>query len=300
MHPMIYKGDWPVIGRIEFPSYMVMLIVGFALAIWLARREEDATGRNGDRVVDLGILMLVFGILGARILSVVADGYFKDFVHLCTDPTLVPARDLPAGVICQTNAQCGDFYLCNTATQTCHPPRDCLAWIKFWNGGMAYYGGFLAAVPVGLWYARRKQLGVWRIADLTSPFIALGLFFGRLGCFLNGCCFGAPTTLPWGVDFPHDRRDLLLHPTQLYESLGALAVFAALYFVIRPRKRFHGEVFAWLLVLYGALRFVLEFWRADDRGGFAGLSTSQWLGIPLVVWGVVLLVRRHAPRPAQV
>jgi phosphatidylglycerol:prolipoprotein diacylglycerol transferase len=288
VYPAFFKGSF-----FEAPSYMVLLIVGFALAIWLCRREEDASGRNGDRVVDLGIVMAVCGIVGARLLSVLADGYFMDFVHLCTDPTLVPARDLPVGTVCQSNAECGDFYLCNLATNTCYPPRDCLAWAKFWNGGLAYYGGFLLAVPVGLWMARRAKLGLWRIADLTAPFIAFGLFFGRIGCFLNGCCYGRPSTLPWAVDFPQIRGHGTVHPTQLYESLGALAVFALLYFGVRPRKRAHGQVFAWLLVLYGALRFGLEFFRDDDRGALFGLSTSQWIGIPLVAWGVHLALRRH-------
>jgi phosphatidylglycerol:prolipoprotein diacylglycerol transferase len=292
---MLYQTTLPLLGKVEFPSYMVLLILGFSLAVYLARREEDANGRDGQRIVDLGIVMLVCGILGARLLSVLADGYFMDFVHLCTDPTLVPARDAKV-TVCQTAQQCGFDYLCNQATHTCYPPKDCLAWLKFWQGGLAYYGGFLAAFPVGLWYAKKHQLGVWRIADLTSPFIALGLFFGRMGCFLNGCCYGAPTDLAWGVDFPTDHIKHKVHPTQLYEAIGALAVFGLLYFVVRPRKRRHGEVFAGLLVLYGLLRFALEFWRADDRGGFGGLSTSQWIGVPLVAWGLAALVswRRRA------
>lgn len=293
---MLWKFTLPVVGVVEFPSYMTMLMVGFTLAIWLARREEDGTGRNGDRVVDLGLLMLVFGVLGARLLSVLADGKLQDFVHLCTDPKLVPAPDRLVER-CTADAQCGYDYLCNLATNTCYPPRDCLAALKFWQGGLAYYGGFLLAAPVGLWYAKKKQLGVWRIADLTSPLIAFGLFFGRMGCFLNGCCFGQVTSLPWAVDFPQRATPRHVHPTQLYEALGALALYALLTFVVRPRKRRHGEVFAWLLVGYGILRFVLEFWRADERGALLGLSTSQWLGIPLVVAGVVLLRRKPDVAP---
>jgi phosphatidylglycerol---prolipoprotein diacylglyceryl transferase len=153
-------------------------------------------------------------------------------------------------------------------------------------------------VPAGFWYARKKQLGLWRVADLCSPVVAFGLFFGRIGCFLNGCCYGEPTTLPWAVHFPHVSGRV--HPTQLYEAIGALGIFALLTWVVRPRKQRHGDVFAWFLVLYGVLRFLLEFVRDDDRGGFAGLSTSQWIGIPLVAWGVYwLLIKRHdSSRPA--
>jgi phosphatidylglycerol:prolipoprotein diacylglycerol transferase len=280
-------------GRPELPAYMTLLIIGFALATWLARRDEDRAGKNGDRIVDLAILCAIAGVLGARLLSVLADGHFHDFVNLCVDPKLVPALDQKVAW-CEASAQCGYDYLCDTATHKCYPPRDCLAALKFWQGGLAYYGGFLFAVPVGLYYAKRKQLGILRIADVCSPVVAFGLFFGRLGCFLNGCCYGRPTDLPWGVDFPTVAGHVHVHPTQLYESIGCLALFALLLFVAKPMKRRHGDVFAWLLLGYGALRFLLEFLRDDERGALAGLSTSQWIGIPLIAWGVFwLFVRRH-------
>jgi phosphatidylglycerol:prolipoprotein diacylglycerol transferase len=236
--------------------------------------------------------------MGARFLSVLADGKFHDFVNLCTDPTLVPPADRWAqGVTqCTTDQSCNPgresiHYLCNTATGTCYPPRDCLAVFKFWHGGLAYYGGLILAIPVGLWYAKKKDLGALRIADLVSPFIALGLFFGRMGCFFNGCCYGEHSDLPWATHFP--GHAFARHPTQLYEAAGTLAICAFLYLWMRPRKRAHGEVFAGLLVLYGVLRFLLEFVRADERGGFGGLSTSQWLGIPLIAAGVWLFVARR-------
>jgi phosphatidylglycerol:prolipoprotein diacylglycerol transferase len=291
MNPMLWAPTLPLVGKVEFPAYMTLLIVGFAVAMWLGRREEDRRGGNGDRIVDLGLLMLVAGVLGARLMSVLFDGQLQNFVWLCTDPARVPALDALVAR-CTTDAQCGYDYWCNPANQTCAPPRDCLAALKFWQGGLAYYGGLLLAAPVGFWDARTKNLGVGRIADLTAPLIVLGLFFGRMGCFLNGCCYGAPTDLAWGVDFPQrDTPAGHLHPTQLYEALGSLGLYAFLAFVVRPRKRRHGEVFAWMLVSYGVLRFALEFFRADARGALGGLSTSQWISIPLVAVGVYLVVR---------
>src|SRR5262245_41777352 len=207
--------------------------------------------------------MVAFGIAGARILSVLADGHLQEFVNLCTDPEKVrPGAE-----------------------------RDCLEVFKFWHGGLAYYGGFLAAAPAGLWYAARKRLGVLRGADLTSPCIALGLFFGRIGCFLNGCCYGKECELPWAVKFPgHAGR---LHPTQLYEAAAALVISTVLYYVVRPRKRIDGQVFGAFLVLYGVARFLIELVRADDRGILLGLSTSQWISIPLVAAGAWLWTRRR-------
>jgi phosphatidylglycerol:prolipoprotein diacylglycerol transferase len=287
VHPTLFT--LPVLGPVE--AYSTLLIVGFTIAIWLARREEDRAGRNGDRVVDLGLLMLICGIAGARLLSVLADGHLEDFVNLCLDPTKVEPHDAWAkGVVCGSDADCQPHYLCDEARSACHPPKDCLEVLKFWHGGLAFYGGFLLAVPVGLWYARRKGLGVWRIADLVSPFIALGLFFGRMGCFLNGCCYGAECDLPWAVRFPGHAA--ATHPTQLYEAGAALAIAAALYLGVRPRKRAHGQAFAALLVFYGVARFLLEYVRADERGSLAGLSTSQWIAIPLVAAGAWLWWRR--------
>src|SRR5687768_10436273 len=106
---MLWKFTLPGLGLVEFPSYMTMLMIGFTLAIWLARREEDRNGKNGDRIVDLGLWMLVCGVLGARLLSVLADGKLMDFVHLCTDPKLVPAIDAKVAR-CTENAQCGYDY----------------------------------------------------------------------------------------------------------------------------------------------------------------------------------------------
>jgi phosphatidylglycerol:prolipoprotein diacylglycerol transferase len=295
VHPIFLKFTLPLLGEVEFPAYMTMLMLGFTLAIWLARRDEDRSGRNGDRIVDLGLIMLFCGIAGARLLSVVAEGHFMDFVNMCVDPKAVTPMDSYArGVICNVDAQCGADYLCDAARHACYPQKDCLEALKFWHGGLAYYGGFLFAVPVGLWYARWKKLGVMRIADVTSPMIALGLCFGRLGCFFNGCCFGRPSHLPWAMTFPGHSTPV--HPTQLYESAGALAIFGVLYFVWRPRKRANGQVFAGLLILYGILRFMLEFLRDDERGSAAGLSTSQLIGIPLVLAGIAIL---WATRPAR-
>ena len=297
MKPIFLTLDLPVLGKLEFPAYMTLLVLGFSIAIWMCRREEDRRGGRGELIVDLGLLMLVMGILGARLLSVLADGHLDDFVHLCTDPKLVPAIDAKVAV-CSTDAMCGYDYLCDVATSKCYPPRDCLAAFKFWQGGLAYYGGFLAAAPVGLWYSKKKQLGVLRIADLTSPWIMFGLFFGRMGCFFNGCCYGVHASEPWAVTFPGVKD---VHPTQLYEALGAWTIWLVLYLGVRPRKRAHGDVFAALLVLYGILRFVLEFWRADERGAGWGFSTSQWISIPLIAAGAFLWhrIRRCGPQPSS-
>jgi phosphatidylglycerol:prolipoprotein diacylglycerol transferase len=130
-----------------------------------------------------------------------------------------------------------------------------------------------------------------------------------MGCFLNGCCFGKVAQVPWAVRFPfgspsweaqHDAHliadhaaALPVHPTQIYLSLLNLVTFVVLYFVIRRRKRFDGQIFAWLLILKGVFRSFVEIWRDDDRGVFFGwLSTSQIISLPLIALGIYLLVRQ--------
>ena len=288
MKPTFFEFYAPIVGQVTFPSYMTMLMIGFIVAISLARRQGERMGMNGNHLVDLGLLMLILGIVGARLLSVLADGKFHDFVNLCTDPTKVEAVDRLVEV-CQENAQCGYHYVCDLATNRCHPPRDCLAAFKFWWGGLTYYGGLLLSVPCGMLYAHKKGLGVWRTADLVAPVVALGLFFGRLGCFFNGCCYGARTDAFTAVTLPGHPHPV--HPAQLYESVGALTLFFVLSFVLAPRKRGHGEVFGWFIALYGVLRFALELVRADARGSVGPLSTSQLISIPLVALGGYLIVR---------
>ncbi len=169
--------------------------------------------------------------------------------------------------------------------------------LKMWEGGLVFYGGLLLAVPVGIWYVRRKGLHVWQVADLLAPSIALAHGIGRLGCFSAGCCYGIETDLPWGVVFsdPHSLAPLgaPIHPTQIYESAGELLIFAGLLFY-RNKKTAHGQVFAAYLFAYGILRFGVEFVRGDaDRGLLPGLpiSLSQVISLLLVAGAAVALLR---------
>jgi phosphatidylglycerol:prolipoprotein diacylglycerol transferase len=138
--------------------------------------------------------------------------------------------------------------------------------------GFVFYGGFIGACAATIFYARRRQLPLWKLADVLAPSVAIGHAFGRLGCFFNGCCFGKACALPWAVEFPppHLMRGMPVHPTQLYEAAGNLAIYAGLSALYR-RKRFDGQIW-WLYVLcYGALRFAVEFFRGD--------YDAHWLGV---------------------
>ncbi len=161
------------------------------------------------------------------------------------------------------------------------------------RGGLVFYGGFFGGSAAGLWYARRKRLPLARCADVLVPGVALAHAIGRLGCFLNGCCYGRPTSVFWGVSFPHGNGPV--HPTQLYEAGALLLLFA----VLRARARraaFDGEVAVWYLLLYGLIRFLIEFLRGDSPPVIGGLTLSQVIsGCLLTVTAVVyrFLCHRH-------
>jgi len=177
--------------------------------------------------------------------------------------------------------------------------------LDFLRSGGVFYGGLLGAVLAGYLLMKRYQLPWWKTADAFAPGIAIGNFFGRQGCFAAGCCWGKPTTLPWGVKFTelgHEitgvPTDTYLHPTQLYESFAMLLVFFFLLW-LHKRKRFSGQVILTYALLYSVIRFAIEFLRADPRGDIlglttlTGLSTSQMISIVIGVSALIVLVVRR-------
>jgi phosphatidylglycerol:prolipoprotein diacylglycerol transferase len=169
--------------------------------------------------------------------------------------------------------------------------------------GFVFYGGFIVASLAGVVYARRKRLPVARLADIFAPSVALGHAFGRLGCFFNGCCFGRACTLPWAVRFPppHVMADIPVHPTELYEVFGNLAIFAGLSMFYR-HKRFDGQIWWWYVLSYGVLRFLVDFFRGDYATHYFGVLTiGHLIAITMIVVAaaaLVLIPRRVGPRTA--
>ncbi len=280
---------------IGFPSYFVLLLSGFLFATAIGAIWARRIGENPDVVVDLGLAMLLAGVAGSRILHVLADGYFWDYVHLCTDPAKVD-WPLERGE-CLSSTYDGVW---DAARSVCHPKNtDCFAWAKFWAGGLTYYGGFIGASLAAWFLLKRDRFPFWKAADMAAFAVPLGLAFGRMGCLLAGCCFGSECTLPWAMAFPprspaseaqFKAHELLssrvwshpVHPTQIYESAASLLIAAVCLVYVHPRKKYDGQVFVAFLALYAVARFLLEVLRRDDRGGFFALSTSQLIGIALV------------------
>lgn len=155
------------------------------------------------------------------------------------------------------------YILLNPATENWR------GFLAVWEGGLSFHGGLACAMILGYVYTRYTKLSFWRVADLIAPSLAIGYAFTRIGCFLNGCCYGAPTTLPWGVRF--NENGVLTppsHPVQLYAMAANLLIFWLLTKLERMRRG-PGFVFVSYLGLYSIYRFLAEYLRS-------GYSASQW------------------------
>lgn len=170
-----------------------------------------------------------------------------------------------------------------------------------WSGGMSFHGGCLGALLAGLWYCRRQGLNYWKAADLFIVTVPIGLFFGRLGNFINGELYGRITAAPWAMVFP-DGGPLPRHPSQLYEAgLEGVVLFLILWGVrAKPWQQNnanwpHGTMLALFLLLYGCCRFLVEFFREpDEQLGFIALhlSMGQLLCLLMVGAGILLWLGR--------
>ena len=174
--------------------------------------------------------------------------------------------------------------------------------LKFWKGGLVFYGGLIGAVAMAWYYMRKHSLPVWQVADILAPCVAVGQAVGRWGCFFAGCCYGTRTDVPWAITFTNPKSlaplDIALHPTQVYLSINALVIFGILVW-LRKRKKFDGQVFWVYGILYSIGRFIIEFYRGDDRGYAVpdALSTSQFIGIFVLGFSIYMLIRLRSPKP---
>ena len=182
--------------------------------------------------------------------------------------------------------------------------------LDFLRSGGVFYGGLLGGFFALVLLIRFYRLPFLKVADAFAPGVALGQFFGRLGCFAAGDDWGKPTDLPWGVHFKKlanatvgvpiykvDGSNLYLHPTQLYESFTMFAVFVLLVY-LHPRKRFDGQILIAYAIIYAFVRFTIEFFRDDPRGDFLGIttltgfSTSQLISLAVGLSAVIFLILR--------
>jgi phosphatidylglycerol---prolipoprotein diacylglyceryl transferase len=241
------------VGPLTIHTYGFLVALGFLAGIGFAVRQAKKEGIPTDRVLDLSFYVLIAAIIGSRLLFI-----FINAGHYLKNPV--------------------DMF-------------------KIWEGGLVFYGGVLLAVPTAIWYVKKTGLGFWNTADIFAPSIAIGHAFGRLGCFAAGCCYGKLSeALPWSVVFSDPEclapLNVALHPVQLYESAGEFINFAIL-FALRRNKKFDGQMFMTYLLLYGVLRFIVEFFRGDTARGFlvGPVSVSQGISMLIVLVAITGFVK---------
>ena len=245
------------IGSFPIHWYGVLLAGGCFLGLWTASRRARLDNLPPHQIIDAGAWLILGAIIGARALYVVS--YWDQLV----DKPLFP------------NAPWTEIFMVR-------------------RGGLVFYGGWMGAIASGVIYSRKVKMPLWKFADAMAPSIALGYVLGRIGCLMNGCCFGRPTDLPWGICFPidHETRGVPVHPTQLYDSLLSLALYLGLAWLYR-RKRFDGQVFATYLVAYAVLRSFVETFRGDYPVRYLGgvITPAQLVSLLILSAGVLLFVK---------
>ena len=174
--------------------------------------------------------------------------------------------------------------------------------LALWQGGLTLYGGIVAGTVAGLMAARQFGLPMWTVADALTPSVALGAAIGRVGCHLNGCCYGRPTSLPWGVVFPPDSYaglefgNAAIHPSQLYLAGAGLLLFL-LAWGLRRRFTVPGTLFWSFITLFALMRIPIDFTRAYEPesillrlAGF-GITESQLTSLAIALFGLLMTVR---------
>jgi phosphatidylglycerol---prolipoprotein diacylglyceryl transferase len=164
--------------------------------------------------------------------------------------------------------------------------------LAVWQGGLTFYGGFILGTLTAAVFCRVRRISFWTIADMGAPGFALGLGLGRIGCFLNGCCFGRPSLLPWAVRFPANGAASLIsgcavHPTQLYEAAFGFLSFGLLW-ALRGRRKFPGASICLLFLLYGIWRFATDqfrYYEPSQRWWF-GLTNNQWISLAMILFAI--------------
>lgn len=260
MHPILLEA-----GPVTIYTYGVLLAAAYLLGLWLGVRRATQAGLDGNRVMDLGIWVIIAALVGAKGLLFVVD-----FNHFTSS-------------------------------------RE--EFMSLLRSGGVFYGGLIAASLTCIYQLRKHKLPLWQSGDLFAPGIALGYMVGRLGCLAAGCCYGKPAPgLAWAVTFTDPAAALNvgtplnvpLHPTQLYESLAGLVILLTLLAIERRGRSLPGRTFWQFVLMYAVSRFIIEFFRGDDRGMVSMFSTSQIISLVLAPLSVVMLwwLSRRATTPA--
>jgi phosphatidylglycerol:prolipoprotein diacylglycerol transferase len=257
------------IGPIVVRAYGVMLFMSFVVGLFYVRYKAKHKKISPDFVTNLSFLVIFAGIIGARLFYVFY--HWSEFSGNLLDIINPFGGGGTIGI-----------------------------------AGLNLYGGLIFAIGAGIIYIIIKKAPFLDTLDIFAPPIALGTFFTRIGCFLNGCCFGKQCDLPWGMHFPENSipyaifQDQAIHPTQLYMSFYGLALFLVLHYLDR-KDHFSGMLFAIFLIVEGFFRFVIEFVRYYEQAMIPNLFGMEMTYNHLVAailfilgWALFFYLRKRA------
>jgi phosphatidylglycerol:prolipoprotein diacylglycerol transferase len=242
---------YPILFRIfgfEIRAYGVMIAIAAIAGTILGAREAKRRGLNPDLVYDFVFYAILAAIIGSRIYYVL----FFDPAYFIKNP---------------------------------------LEMFAIWKGGLAIHGGLIAGLLTAIWFTKKHGLSFWFFTDTVTPSVILGQAIGRGACTMNGCSYGKPTNLPWAITFTNPDAaaplGIPLHPTQIYELILDLAIFA-MVFLLRKKIKFNGQLFLIYGMAYGIARFIVEGFRGDQLtiGGY--ISTAQTISIVIFIISLML------------
>ncbi len=239
MHPVLFT-----IGKINIYSYGFMLAVAFLFGLLLTLSFAKKEGIEEEKILDIAIWVIVFSIVGSRLLFVLL--FFENFKGNLLEVFMIQ------------------------------------------RGGLVFYGGFLLATLAVIYKAKVYKLNLLKLFDSATPGTALGYSIARIGCFLNGCCYGKETNFFLSIKFPNLSG--LRHPTQIYSSAIMFIIFLVLLYLYR-KKSFNGQLFFTGILFYSIYRFLIEFLRFSPTYYF-GLTPSQIISIFAFVFAIYFLFRR--------
>lgn len=239
------------IGSISIHGYGLMIAVGILCALVLVGKRAKKRGLDADFVYGLGIVALVFGFIGAKLLYCIVemDAFLNE-----------PMRIL-------------------------------------FGSGFVLYGGVIAGIFAAMVYSKHKRIAFFQYFDLAVPSLAIAQGFGRIGCFLAGCCYGRETDSAIGIVFHNSSiapNGVKLIPTQLFSSAGDFLIAIVLLLYARKDRK-TGRIGALYLILYSAGRFIMEFFRNDYRGSIGILSTSQFISLIVLATGIIMIFMKELP-----
>ncbi len=257
MHPVLWELPWG--SGLKLHSYGLMMALGFLGALAWIRRQSPREGLSVKEMTDLAFILILTAIAGSRLTYIIVE-----WRRYASDP---------------------------------------MAIFRIWEGGLVFYGGLIACIGAAWAFLKKHRLSFWKVSDVFMPGVALGHALGRVGCFLAGCCYGRVCNPHawYAVMFPEGQGSLAppglpLYPSQLMEAMAEFCIFVFLAYR-SGKKAFDGQILLLYLILYSVLRIFLELFRGDGERGFViegVLSTSQFLGVLLIVFaGIVLISRKR-------